>query len=118
MGQTSPDNIRYPEGSGPTTLAVYYKNLADDVQAALTADKNRGVVVRSGRVFTNSSGYYTIAFGDAFTATPNFVASVDYPNGALTCTTESVDKNYATIRSWLSGAAYSNVPVQWIAIGV
>lgn len=118
MGLTTPDGIPYPDGSKPVLVHVDMKSLADRVQALLVADTNKGLKFESGRIFTGASGYVVIAFARGFTATPNFVASVDYNGADLTCTTESVGTQYATIRTWYAGAAYGNVPVQWIAVGV
>lgn len=37
MGVTAPWGLRYPEGSDPVRLSQYFRNLADDTNAALDA---------------------------------------------------------------------------------
>lgn len=123
MGQTSPDNLPFPEvDTDPPDGPAQIQALADAVQTALSGDVNRGVAFQTGSVVTNATGYATFTVDQSkFTATPYVMGlAVVLPQfqGQFTVTRDSTENfPYITLRAWYGAAAKSDVTIQWLAIG-
>lgn len=86
MGTTSPWTLRYPEGSDPVRLSQYFRNLAEDTNAALddvAAAVPGGSTIVAKRVALNvvpaSGGQVAVTFS-GFASPPVVSATMEDPN--------------------------------------
>lgn len=84
MGSTTPWSLRYPEGSDPVRLSQYFRNLAEDTNAALedvsssVAYGGTVVAARLAKTIIPASGSQTVITMSGWASAPAVVLTPEH----------------------------------------